>query len=106
MPCSELNDVKVNFRFLPHSERFNFIYVLTVTYFQKRTVLVENLPLGFSVESIQEKFGTVGKYVIWTRIVVYACIAPDILCCDILKAVNNRCYITLKLTFSFHIPEL
>jgi len=37
LPCSELNDAK------------------------KRTVLVENLPLGFSMESIQEKFGTVGK---------------------------------------------
>ncbi|CAM0882650.1 unnamed protein product [Alopecurus aequalis] len=37
LPCSELKDVT------------------------KRTVLVENLPLGFSMESIQEKFGTVGK---------------------------------------------
>ncbi|XP_051226109.1 la-related protein 6A [Lolium perenne] len=37
LPCSELKDVK------------------------KRTVLVENLPLGFSMENIQEKFGTVGK---------------------------------------------
>uniref|UniRef100_A0ACD5VJD1 Uncharacterized protein n=1 Tax=Avena sativa TaxID=4498 RepID=A0ACD5VJD1_AVESA len=37
LPCSELQDMT------------------------KRTVLVENLPLGFSMESIQEKFGTVGK---------------------------------------------
>ncbi|KAM0922042.1 hypothetical protein ACQ4PT_006449 [Festuca glaucescens] len=37
LPCNELKDVK------------------------KRTVLVENLPLGFSMENIQEKFGTVGK---------------------------------------------
>ncbi|KQK09804.1 la-related protein 6A [Brachypodium distachyon] len=37
LPCNELKDVK------------------------KRTVLVENLPLDFSMESIQEKFGTVGK---------------------------------------------
>uniref|UniRef100_A0A453FJB4 RRM domain-containing protein n=1 Tax=Aegilops tauschii subsp. strangulata TaxID=200361 RepID=A0A453FJB4_AEGTS len=27
----------------------------------KRTVVVENLPLDFSLESIQEKFGSVGK---------------------------------------------
>ncbi|KAF8766290.1 hypothetical protein HU200_007806 [Digitaria exilis] len=30
---------------------------------KKSTVLVENLPPGFSLESIQEKFGTVGKIV-------------------------------------------
>ncbi|CAD6229777.1 unnamed protein product [Miscanthus lutarioriparius] len=30
---------------------------------KKSTVLVENLPLDFSMESIQEKFGTVGKVV-------------------------------------------
>jgi La-related protein 7 len=32
-------------------------------YLQKSTVLVENLPPDFSMESIQEKFGTVGKVV-------------------------------------------
>uniref|UniRef100_A0A453FJC1 La-related protein 6A n=1 Tax=Aegilops tauschii subsp. strangulata TaxID=200361 RepID=A0A453FJC1_AEGTS len=37
LPCNELKDVK------------------------KRTVVVENLPLDFSLESIQEKFGSVGK---------------------------------------------
>ncbi|KAM3351450.1 hypothetical protein ACQJBY_023434 [Aegilops geniculata] len=37
LPCNELKDVK------------------------KRTVVVENLPLDFSPESIQEKFGSVGK---------------------------------------------
>ncbi|KAF7023760.1 hypothetical protein CFC21_036213 [Triticum aestivum] len=37
LPCNELKDVK------------------------KRTVVVENLPLDFALESVQEKFGSVGK---------------------------------------------
>ena len=41
-------------------------------YLQKSTVLVENLPPDFSMESIQEKFGTVGKYVFCTFVVVCA----------------------------------
>lgn len=52
--------------------------------------MVENLPLDFSLESIQEKFGSVGKYVSWTFVVVCACIAVGNLWCDILKAVNNK----------------
>jgi hypothetical protein len=39
---------------------------------QKSTVLVENLPPDFSMESIQEKFSTVGKYVFWAFVVACA----------------------------------